>query len=274
MTNAPSKQVVFITGASSGIGAALALEYASRGCDLVLAARRLDKLLAVSEECQRRGAQALIVRCDVTQREEIQQALAQSLERFGKVDTLVANAGFGVAGPFSKLELEDYHRQFRTNIDGVLLAAKAFLPKLIRQRGRLAIVGSVNSYIALPEGSPYAMSKFAVRAFAESLHQELKPQGVSVTLICPGFVQSEIRLVNNKGEFREQAKDPVPAWIQMPADKAARAIYKAIQRRKPEAIITFHGKVLVWLKRHFPRGFRWLIQSLGVRGRSEPRFKN
>ncbi len=271
--NNPNKQVVFITGASSGIGAALAEEYAQHGSSLVLAARRMDKLSAIAEKCRALGSEVLVVACDVTQQEDLQKALDQSLERFGRIDTVIANAGFGVAGPFSSLELEDYHRQFKTNIDGVILSAKVFSKELIQNKGRLAIVGSVNSYIALPEGSPYAMSKFAVRAFAESLFYEWKPFGVSVTLICPGFIESEIRLVNNKGVFRDHAKDPIPKWIQMSAHKAARQIYKAIQARKPQAIITFHAKVLIFILRHFPRTFRSLISKFGVKGRSEPQLK-
>lgn len=272
--NNPNKQVVFITGASSGIGAALANEYAQHGSSLVLAARRIDKLSAIAEKCRALGSEVLVIACDVTQQENLQKALEQSLEKFGRVDTVIANAGFGVAGPFSSLELEDYHRQFKTNIDGVILSAKVFAKELIQNKGRLAIVGSVNSYIALPEGSPYAMSKFAVRAFAESLAFEWKRLGVSVTLICPGFIESEIRLVNNKGVFRDQAKDPIPVWIQMPAAKAAKEIFKAIQSRKAQAIITFHAKVLIGIARHFPQFFRFLISKFGVKGRSEPQFKN
>lgn len=271
--NESNRQVVFITGASSGIGAALAEEYATQSCDLVLVARRLDKLLVISENCQKRGAHVLIVKCDVTQSADLENALKESLNRFGKVDTVIANAGFGVAGSFQKIQTEDYRRQFETNIFGVLNTVKIFLPEILKQKGRIGIVGSVNSYIALPEGSPYAMSKFALRAFAESLYYEMKPKGVSVTLICPGFVQSEIRLVNNRGELREHAKDPIPDWIQMPATQAARDIYKAMQKRKQQAIITFHGKALVAFKQHFPRLFRFLIQKFGVKGRSEPKFK-
>ena len=270
--NQNSKQVVFITGASSGIGAALAQEYAKQGCNLVLAARRLDKLLVTSESCQMFGAQVLIVKCDVTQASDLEHALKESLNRFGKIDTLIANAGFGVAGPLSKLQLEDYRRQFETNVFAVINSVKIILPEIIKNKGRIAIVGSVNGFIALGEGSPYAMSKFAVRAFADSLYFELKAKGVSVTHIAPGFVKSEIRLVNNKGEFREHAKDPVPAWIQMSAEKAAQDIYKAIQKRKPQAIITFHGKFLVFIRHHFPRFFRFVISRLRVKGRSEPKF--
>lgn len=205
--NRSKRQVVFITGASSGIGAALAEEYAKEDFDLILAARRLDKLLVISESCQKLGAHVLIVKCDVRQTTDLEHALQESLNRFGKVDILIANAGFGVAGSFSKLQIEDYRRQFETNVFGVIHSIKIFLPEILKNKGRIGIMGSVSSFISLGEGSPYAMSKFAVRAFAESLYYELKPKGVSVTLIAPGFVESEIRLVNNKGKFREHAKD-------------------------------------------------------------------
>jgi len=163
-------------------------------------------------------------------------------------------------GPFAKLRLDDYRRQFETNVFGVLRTAYATLDELRRSRGTLVILGSVSGYLAAPSASPYAMSKFAVRALAESLRNELAPEGVSVVLITPGFVQSEIRRVDNRGRFRPEFPDTVPRWLQMPTERAARQIVRAVARRRRERIITAHGKLAVFLARHTPRLLAFLVR--------------
>ena len=137
----------------------------------------------------------------------------------------VANAGFGVVGTIEKLSVEDYRRQFETNVFARRSRPiKACLPELRKTRGRLVLIGSVAGYISTPNASPYAMSKFAIRALALALGPELAPSGVSVTLISPGFIESEIRQVDNRGVHHSHAKDPLPSWLPMPADVAARKI--------------------------------------------------
>lgn len=266
MTN----EVVFITGASSGIGEALAREWAMRGARLVLTARRKDRIDALAEELGS-SAKVLAVACDVNDPEELGEATAKALETFGRIDIVVANAGFGVVGAFEKLTLADYRRQLETNVFGVISTVKATLDALTASKGRLAIVGSVNSFITLPNGTPYGMSKYAVRALAEGLHAELKPQGVSVTLIAPGFVSSEIRQVDNQGEFKADRREPIPAWLIMPAEKAAKKIVNAVMRRKSLKIVTGHAHVAIFISRHMPWLLRWLLQRVGVKSRGEPK---
>ena len=261
---------VLITGASSGIGAALARELASEGARLVLMARRRERLDALCTELAAAGARAVTHVGDVTKRADLDAAVALAVERYGRLDVAIANAGFGVVGPLAKLGVEDYRRQFETNVFAAIETSKACLAELVKTRGRLVLIGSVAGYISTPNASPYAMSKFAIRAFAEALRPELAPQGVAVTLISPGFVTSEIRQVDNRGGWHEHAKDPLPTWLPMPADVAARKIVSAVYRRRREAVITVHGKVLVWLSRFAPWTLR-LAARRGVRGRPEPK---
>ncbi|HEY3516638.1 MAG TPA: SDR family oxidoreductase [Gammaproteobacteria bacterium] len=261
---------VLITGASSGIGEALARELAREGARLVLMARRRQRLERLSAELAAAGAQAVVHVGDVTKRADLDAAVTVAVERFGRLDIAIANAGFGVVGPIEKLGVDDYRRQFETNVFAVLETSKACLAELVKSHGRLVLIGSVAGYISTPNASPYAMSKFAIRALAEALRPELAPQGVTVTLISPGFVTSEIRQVDNRGGWHEHAKDPLPSWLPMPADVAARKIVSAVYRRRREAIITFHGKVLVWLSRFAPWALRFAARR-GVRGRSEPK---
>ena len=262
-------QVAFITGASSGIGAALARELARGGADLVLAARRVDRLEAVAAEIGRSGRSCLAVACDVTVDGDLERAVAQARDRFERIDVVVANAGFGVVGPLASLTLADYRRQFETNVFGVLRTIYATLAELAQTRGRLVILGSVSGWIATPGSSPYSMSKFAVRGLAEALGHELLPSGVTVTLISPGFVASEIRHVDNQGRFRDEEGGSIPSWLVMPTAKAARQIARAVACRRREAVITGHGKIAVLLQRHVPWLLAWGMRRSGVRSRRE-----
>ena len=201
---------VFITGASAGIGAALAHEFASQGARLTLTARRLHLLEGLAQDLIARGTEVLVETCDVTQDGDLERALEKARERFGKVDVVVANAGFGVVGKLENLKLEDSRRQFETNVFGVLRTIQCSLEDLKQTRGSLVLLGSVAGYISLPNASPYAMSKFAIRALADSLWAELAPYGIAVTLISPGFVESSIRKVDNQGVFQRASEDPMP----------------------------------------------------------------
>jgi short-subunit dehydrogenase len=263
-------QVVFITGASSGIGAALAREFARQGADLVLLGRRAARLTALAGELERGGRRALAVTADVTVDGDLEKAVVQARAVFGRLDVVVANAGFGVVGPVERLGLADYRRQFETNVFGVLRTVHATLAVLKASRGRLAIIGSVAGYVATPGSSPYSMSKFAVRALAEALGHELAPAGVSVTLISPGYVDSEIRRVDNHGRLQTDAPEPVPAWLVVPASRAARQIVRAVARRRREAVITGHGKIAVFTQRHAPWLVARFMRAFGVRSRPAP----
>ncbi len=251
-------QVAWITGASSGIGAALAVEFARQGARVVVSARRAELLETVCGRIRAVGGEALAVPCDVCDRASQEAAVARAVEVYGRLDVAVANAGFGVSGRFTRLTTEDFRRQFETNVFGLLDTAYAALPQLRATRGRLVLVSSILGYVGSPSTAPYCGSKFAVRGVAESLYYELVNEGVSVTCICPGLVESGIRMTDNEGVFHEDRKDPAPAWLVMPANRAARKIADAVYRRKAEAIITGHGKMVVAFYRHFPRTFRAL----------------
>jgi short-subunit dehydrogenase len=253
---------VLVTGASSGIGEELAWQLGQAGAKLALAARRNELLENLARRIAAAGKpRPLVMTCNVAQEGDLQKAVAETVRHWGKLDVAIANAGFGVVGPVKKLSIEDYRRQFETNVFGVLRTIYAALPEIEKNKGNIAIVGSVSGWTASPGASPYAMSKFAVRALANSITPELRLLGVKVTLISPGFVASDIRRVDNEGKLQEGAKDPIPAWLVMPTEKAARQILRAIAKGKREAIITGHGKALVFLERFLP----WILRAAGRR---------
>jgi short-subunit dehydrogenase len=256
--------VALVTGASSGIGAALAEEFARRGADVVLAARRAERLEEVAARIAALGRRAVCANCDVTRDGDLEAAAAVAIEEFGRIDWVVANAGFGVGGAFHKLGIEDYRRQFETNVFGVLRTAWATRDALLASGGNLAIVGSVAGAMGMPRSSPYAMSKAAVRSLAESLWFEFGRYGASVTLILPGFVDSEMRQVDNQGVVNPDAEDPIPGWLSMRVDVAARQMVRAIVRRRRTVVITGHGKFAVALFRFAPGIAARLIRRFGV----------
>jgi short-subunit dehydrogenase len=268
----PSAQrLVLITGASSGIGAGLAREFARRGFGVALVARRLEQLEAVAAELRAVGAQASAHRGDVTIDGDIVRVVGE-LAATGRVpDIVIANAGFGVVGAAQNLSIEDYRRQFETNVYGVLRTLHETYDCLRARRGRFVIMGSVAGYLSGAGSSPYTMSKFAVRALAEALHGELRPAGVACTLISPGFVDSDIRRVDNQGGLHAGARDPIPAWLRMKTDDAARVMVRGILRGKKEVIVTTHAKVIVFLARHMPRLTRWILLRANRGSRPEPK---
>jgi|SRR5215469_1262330 len=271
-------KVVIVTGASSGIGEELAWQLGQAGAKLTLAARRKELLENLSQRLAAAGkAKPLVMRCDVAQEGDLQKAVAETVRQWGRLDVAIANAGFGVVGPLKKLSLEDYRRQFETNVFGVLRTIYAALPEIEKNKGNIAIIGSVSGWTASTGASAYAMSKFAVRALANSIAPELRLSGVTVTLISPGFVASEIRRVDNQGKLQAKARDPIAPWLVMPTEKATRHILRAIAKGKREAVITGHGKVLVFLERFMP----WMLRAAGRRMaagrggyRSEPKSES
>lgn len=263
-------KTVFITGASAGIGAALAREYARRGANLVLTARRRERLEEVASQCAGSGGKVLTYAADVTRDGDLPQVVAQALREVSSIDIVIANAGFGVVGAAENLDLDDYRRQFETNVFGVLRTFYATLPALKQSRGCFAIIGSANGYLTLPDNSAYAMSKHAVRALADALRHELRPYGVGVTHISPGLIATEFRQVDNAGQLSDSHRDPVPNWVCASPEHAARVIVRAVRRRVRERPITFHSWLLIRLVRHFPGLTHALMGVLGVKAYRQP----
>jgi short-subunit dehydrogenase len=252
---------VLITGASAGLGAALAREYARRGARLVLLARRVDRLQDLAVELRAGGTEVAVHAADVTQAGDVAAAVSACAAAGWSINVVVANAGYSVAGTLQSLSLADYRRQYETNVFGLLQSVYESLPALRATRGRLALTGSVAGYAAAPGASAYASSKFAVRALAESLRGDLAADGVGLTLISPGFVDSDIRRTDNQGRVHPAARDPIPRWLRMRADRAARVMANAIDRGRAEVIVTLHGKLIVHCVRHYPR----LVRRVALR---------
>ena len=270
-TAGSNQTCVLITGASSGIGAGLAREFSRRGMRVALVARRIEQLESLAAELRTAGGQASAHLGDVTAAGDLARVVGELAAGGVQPNIVIANAGFGVVGKAQDLTLDDYQRQFDTNVFGVIRTLQETLDALRATRGRFVIMGSVAGHLSGPGSSAYSMSKFAVRALAEALHGDLRPLCVGCTLISPGFVDSDIRRVDNRGGLHAGAKDPVPGWLRMKTAKAARLMARGILRGRREVIVTGHAKFAVFMTRNLPRLTRWLVLRANRGARPEPK---
>lgn len=255
------ENVVWITGASSGIGKSLAFEWARLGYKVVLSSRRKELLENVAEEIRLTDGRALVIPCDIMQETDIENAVQQIIADWGRLDVVIANAGFGAFGSIEKLTAKDWNRQLQVNVTGLALTVKYALPHLKESNGRIGLVGSVAAYLPNPNVGAYGASKAAVNSIGQTLQVELMGTGASCTTLHPGFVVSEIARIDNDGIWHPEQPDPRPANLMWPTDKAAKVMVKAVLKRKRNYIFTGHGKIAVWLQRWFPALMRVIISK-------------
>lgn len=243
-------KVVVITGASSGIGKALATTYAKSGAKLVLGARRLDRLESLASELD---TETICVATDVTKEQDCKQLIDSAVDHFGKIDVLINNAGISMRALFEDLELDVLKNVMDVNFWGTVYCTKYALPHIIETKGSIVGVISIAGYVGLPGRTGYAASKFAVRGFLDTVRIENLHKGVHVLVAAPGFTASEIRTKALVEDGSSQGDTPRNESKMMSAEQCAQHIYKAVKRRKRSLILTFiEGKFTVFLSKFFP----------------------
>ncbi len=254
--NKSGNKVVWITGGGSGIGRSLALEYAKTGWLVVISGRREDAL----KETQALGQQECIQthRCDVTKEFEVYKTVEWIENELGRLDLVIANAGYAQSGWFTDLSLNDWHRQFGVNFFGLISTVQAALPLLKQSKGQVVLMSSVMAYVRFSKSSAYCASKAAVTALGETLQLELDSFGVSCSIVHPGFVESEIGQINDEGRFDASLTDKRPTQFMWDTPRAARVMKRQLDKRKSHITITGHGKIGEFCARHFPRLVLWL----------------
>jgi len=252
-------RVAFITGASSGIGAGLARRYGARGYSVGIAARRVDRLEEVAEEIRAAGGQALVCQCDVGDREAVHAAIRATVEAFGPIDLLVVNAGGSELSSAFSLDGRKVERVTRVNFLGAVYTAEAVLPSMMeRDSGRVVAIGSLAGYRGLPSTAAYSATKAALHNFFESLRLDLRDTGVSVTIITPGYVKTELTARN---------LHRMPMLMEL--DDALDVMVRAIDRRQRLLAFPRPFSSFVLLARIFPAAVYDWVASRVRRRKSE-----
>ena len=258
-----SVKVTWITGGGTGIGRALALAYASDGWTVVVSGRREDALLKTQELAMAFSGQVMVHVCDVTIESQIIEVVEDISLKYGRLDLVIANAGYAQNGWFTELDLQDWKRQFDVNFFGLISTVQHSIPLLTQTHGQVVLISSVMAYIRFPKSSAYCASKAAVTALGETLQLELGKHHVQCTVIHPGFIESEIGQINTEGRYDASLSDQRPQQFMWTAKDAAKVMKRGIDKRRSHITITWHGKVGEWASRHFPRLLLWLQRTFG-----------
>jgi short-subunit dehydrogenase len=241
---------LLITGASQGIGRALAVAAALRGAQVLAAARSDDLLGQLAEEVRAKGAILETVRADVTSPEDRQRMVEAAQHHFGGLDILVNNAGVGATGHFAEVGSERLRQIMEVNFFGLAETTRAFLPLLAKaSRPAVVNISSIAGKRALPARSEYSASKFAVQGFSEALRAELAKDGIDVLVICPGLTQTNF----SQNMIEQKARLRLDHLRGMTAEQVARAALRAIERGRNEVCLTLQGKAIALVSRLFPR---------------------
>lgn len=261
--------IVAITGASSGIGRALALQLAELGCRLAIADLNEEALAETERDCRAKGAEVFSHSLDVSNREAVQQWAELCLGRFGSVNIVINNAGVNLSGSFEATQGKDFEWLMGVNFWGVIYGCEAFLPIIKKASwGHVVNISSLFGLISIPNQSAYNAAKFAVRGFTESLRLELAidSPSVGITSVHPGGIKTNIvnnaRFANHVGKdisVEQRQKNFNEQLARTTAEQAAAQIITAIRKRKPRLLIGLDAKLLDWVQRLFPVSYQKLV---------------
>ena len=246
-------KVVIITGASSGIGKALAEIFAKRKAKIVLAARSIDKLENIGAALKDEATDILTVKTDVSKEDDCKNLIAKTIEKFGKIDILINNAGISMRALFTDTDLSVIRKLMDINFWGTVYCSKFALPYLLKSKGSLIGVSSIAGYKGLPGRTGYSSSKFAMQGFLEVVRIENMKKGLHVLTACPGFTTSNIRNTALAADGTQQKESPRDESKMMTSEEVAERIIMAIEKRKDRLTLTTQGKMTVLLNKFFPK---------------------
>ena len=246
-------RVALVTGASSGIGRRLAVDLAARGATVVGCARSREGLEETAVELKRYGGSSQVIVCDVGDPGQVKGMIEDIVARFGKIDILINNAGFGSYRSFAESSMESIEAMTRTNYLGTVYCTKAALPSMIARRsGHIVNISSVSGKIGTPNMAGYSATKFAQIGLSESLYHELKPHGIHVAVVCPGPVRTNFRLL-----YDDRAPKP-PVFMVLDAADVSKAVIRAMETKKFEIILPKSLAFVCFLKGLMPGLVRFL----------------
>lgn len=256
-----SGAVTIITGASSGIGRAAALELARRGSHVVLAARRAEQLEDVARLCRERGVRAHVAATDVTRRDEVERLVRVTLHEFGRVNLLVNNAGFALYDSIAEADPDDLASMMATNYLGAVHCTQAVIPSMLAHgEGAIVNVASIVGIMGFARMGGYCASKFALMGFTEALRDELIGHGIRVSAVCPGTTDTEFFVKAERGKMPAASR----LIMAIPPERVARAICRAAVTGRPRIIVPWTAAVYMRFKELMPRAAHWLMRNVSA----------
>ena len=247
-----ANKVIVITGASSGIGEAMAKVYAAQGAKVVLGARNVQKLQLLAVDIRARGGQAAYCGVDVTKPEECRELIETGVREFGGIDVLICNAGISMRAIFDDVDLGVLHRLMDVNFWGTVNCCKFALPYLQASKGSVVGISSVAGLHGLPGRTGYSASKYAMTGFLETLRIENLKKGLHVMIACPGFTASNVRFSALTADGKQQGATPRNESKMMTPEEVARIVAKGILKRKRLCLMENEGRATHFVKKFAP----------------------
>ena len=251
--NSMNNKVIIITGASSGIGKALAFAFGQEGANIVITGRKKEALFEVSDELTKQGINNLPIVSDVSIEADNIDVVNKTIEKYGKIDVLVNNAGISMRSMFADCDLDVIKKVMDINFYGTVYATKYALPHIKATKGSIVGVSSIAGYRGLPVRTGYSASKFAINGFLEALRTELLHTGVHVLTACPGFTQSNIRVASLGSDGNSKGESMRDEGNMMSSEEVANHILKAVKNRDRDMVLTLQGKAIIFINKWLPK---------------------
>jgi short-subunit dehydrogenase len=245
-------KVVIITGATSGIGEACAMVFGLNGAKIVITGRNQQKLDHTLAQLISQNIDAFAILADAAKEADILQMAEKTISHFGKIDILINNAGISMRALFQDLDLDVFKQVMDTNFYGTVYATKYCLPEILKNKGSIVGISSINGFRGTPARTAYSASKYAMNGFLEALRTEVMNKGVHILVASPGFTASNIRNGALTAHGKSQGESPRDESKMMSPDSVAKAILKSTLKRKRDLILTTQGKMAVFLNKWLP----------------------
>ncbi len=256
-----SDQVVIITGGNSGIGKALAIKYGSQGAKIVLTGRNLDRLEEIKSVLSEMKVDHIALKADAASEADNQMLVEKTIEKYGRIDALICNAGISMRALFESLDLAVFRKVMDINFWGTVYLCKAALPYILESKGSIIGVSSINGHRGTPARSAYTASKFAMEGFFESLRTEVMKKGVHILVVSPGFTGTNIRNTALTAEGTTQGESPRDEGKMMTAETVADKVFNAHKKKKRDLVLTSQGKLVVFLNKWMPATMDKLVYN-------------
>jgi short-subunit dehydrogenase len=267
---AMQNKVAIVTGGTSGIGKAIAQEFAYHDFTVIITGRKKKTLEEVATGFAEAGAKVYPIVADVSQEADNQKMISEVMDQFGRIDCLINNAGISMRALFKDLDLAVFKKVMNINFMGSVYATRYALPHIIRQKGSVIAISSINGHRGTPARTAYTASKYAMNGFFEALRTELLKTGVHILVVSPGFTSSNIRNRALTGSGQEQGESPRDESKMMSAETVAAKVYQAYVKKKRDLILTRQGKLAVWLNKLMPGMMDKMVYNLFQKEEGSP----